>query len=344
MALDPDDYTAIRTWIADNQSPVPENVVTRIFLRLMEVLSRENNCLPIASPIFICGDIHAQLDDLLFLFECAEALQPWIPRHGRSQRFDFSKRFLFMGDYVDRGLHSLHTFLYLACLKVQSPESIFLLRGNHETEHISSQYGFFYETTLIYGHSGIWDMAIDVFQLLPLAALIDQDVFCVHGGLSPKIATISKISMLDREREVPFRGPLADLLWSDPDPDVPMWKESLRGAGCLFGKEAAARFTRLNRLDFVARSHQLQDQGYMEHFAEEKREFRVITIWSCPNYMYTTGNMAAIMALRLPGFPKPKQLVVFGESPAEQKLRPKNDELAMGKWRPNAPCPVKYFV
>jgi hypothetical protein len=78
----------------------------------------------------------------------------------------------------------------------------------------------------------------------------------------------------------------------------------------------------------------------MQHFAEEKREFRVIIIWSCPNYIYRAGNMA----LRTHGCQTPKEMIIFGESPPEQKIRPKRDELAIGKWRPNAPCPGKYFV
>jgi diadenosine tetraphosphatase ApaH/serine/threonine PP2A family protein phosphatase len=92
----------------------------------------------------------------------------------------------------------LNTFLYLVCLKLEFPQSVFMLRGNHESRQVSTRYGFYHEIILNYGHAGLWMMCNDVFDLLPLAALIDQDVFCVHGGLSPKIPMLEKISLLDR--------------------------------------------------------------------------------------------------------------------------------------------------
>jgi hypothetical protein len=148
----------------------------------------------------------------------------------RPQTFEPTKRFLFVGDYVDRGWHSLNTFLYLVCLKLEFPECVYMLRGNHESRQVSTRYGFYHEIILNYGHAGLWMMCMECFDLLPMAALIDTDVFCVHGGLSPKIPMIEKVSLLDRRVELPPQGPLADICWSDPE-SVSTWRENTRGAG-----------------------------------------------------------------------------------------------------------------
>jgi diadenosine tetraphosphatase ApaH/serine/threonine PP2A family protein phosphatase len=123
---------------------------------------------------------------------------------------------------------------------------------------VSTRYGFYHEIILNYGHAGLWMICMECFDLLPMAALINQDVFCVHSGLSPKI------SLLDRQVELP-PSELADLCWSDPE-NVSTWRENTRGAGYLFGIGECTKFTRLNRLDFVARSHQLAQDGHVEYF------------------------------------------------------------------------------
>jgi diadenosine tetraphosphatase ApaH/serine/threonine PP2A family protein phosphatase len=328
----PANYYEIRKWIAGNQyGPVPEAIVVANLFHLMEVLNQENNVLLLPSPIYICGDIHGQLDDLLFLFEQAHALRPVVDRGpGKSERpqeFDSQRHFIFLGDYVDRGYHSLNTFLYLVCLKLQYPETIFLLRGNHESRQVSTRYGFYHEIILNYGHAGLWMMCMDCFDLLPIAALIDQDVFCVHGGLSPNIPMLEKISLLDRQVELPPSGPLADLCWSDPE-NVTTWRENTRGAGYLFGRIQCMKFTRINRLDFVARSHQLAQEGYVEYFAgpDRNRGYRLITIWSAPNYSYKSGNMASIMGLRLKDDGPDKKIITFSDAPLNAKIIPPEEE------------------
>jgi diadenosine tetraphosphatase ApaH/serine/threonine PP2A family protein phosphatase len=231
-------------------------------------------------------------------------------------RFNPEKRFVFMGDYVDRGSHSLNTFLYLVSLKLQFRDSIYLLRGNHESRQISNRYGFYHECILNYGHAGLWTIACEVFDLLPLGALIDQDVFCVHGGLSPKLPMLEKLSLLDRQVELPQSGPLTDLCWSDPE-NVASWRENTRGAGYLFGINETMKFTRINRLEFVARSHQLAMEGFTEFFAGPTpgREYRLITVWSAPNYSYRSGNRAAILGLRLNDGGDSKKKIIFGPAP-----------------------------
>jgi diadenosine tetraphosphatase ApaH/serine/threonine PP2A family protein phosphatase len=333
------DPAGMCTWIAGNQwGPVPEKAATRQLLKVMEILNQENNVVLVPSPIYIVGDIHGQLDDMLYMFGKAGAFahDPDAPvDFSRPLKFEQNKRFIFMGDYVDRGYHSLNTFLYLVCLKLQHRDAIYLLRGNHETRQISNRYGFYHECILSYGHAGLWTLATEVFDLLPLGALLDQDVFCVHGGLSPKLPMLEKISLLDRQVEIPQQGPLTDLCWSDPE-NVASWRENTRGAGFLFGKNETMKFTRINRLEFVARSHQLAQAGYSAYFdgPNKDRGYRLITVWSAPNYSYRSGNRAAILGLRIRGRPE-KDLIVFDAAPEVNRITPPPEEL---------PGSAQYFV
>jgi hypothetical protein len=108
---------------------------------------------------------------------------------------------------------------------------------------------------------------------------------------------IEKISLIGRAEELPGTGPLCDLCWSDPDPDVDDWTPNQRGAGWLFGEAQTVEFCRLNgNLQFVTRSHQLVMDGH-EWFFNEK----LVTVWSAPNYMYRSGNKASILKYAIGG-------------------------------------------
>ena len=271
---------------------IPELTVTSILLRLIDVLNRENNVILLTSPIIICGDIHGQLHDLVKLFSVSNGFQ-----QDDMQFETLNKKYLFMGDYVDRGYHSLNTFLFLATLKLEFPHLIWLLRGNHESRQVSHTYGFYNETVANYGHSGIWTLCNDTFDLLPLAALVDSDIFCLHGGLSPSLPLIERISLIDRQNEIPTDGPFADICWSDPDEKIKTFRQNSRGAGFLFGKDQCVAFNRINRLRMVCRSHQLAQEGYHKFFGDEKYtpDWRLITVWSAPDYSYRSGNKASVL-------------------------------------------------
>ena len=133
-----------------------------------------------------------------------------------------------MGDFVDRGFFSVETFLLLLALKVRYPDRITLIRGNHESRQITQVYGFYDECLRKYGSVNVWRYCCDVFDYLSLSALIDDRVFCVHGGLSPSINTLDQIRTIDRKQEVPHDGAMCDLLWSDPE-DIQGWGLSPRG-------------------------------------------------------------------------------------------------------------------
>lgn len=208
---------------------------------------------------------------------------------------------VFLGDYVDRGLKSVETILFLLCLKTKFPRQVHLLRGNHESRQITQVYGFYDECLAKFGgNPAVWRFCTDVFDLLPLAAVVGGRVFCVHGGLSPQINLIDEINLLKRNREVPNLGAFGDLLWSDPDEAVDTWELNPRGAGYLFGAKVADAFTHLNDLSLVVRAHQLAMKGYQFHFQQQNANF--LTVWSAPNYCYRCGNLASAVKLHQEGY------------------------------------------
>ena len=138
-----------------------------------------------------------------------------------------------MGDYVDRGYHSVETATLLVALKVRHRDRVTILRGNHESRQITQVYGFYDECLRKYGNANVWKHFTDLFDYLPLTATVDDAIFCLHGGLSPTLDTLDHVRSLDRVQEVPHEGPMCDLLWSDPD-DRCGWGISPRGVRRFF--------------------------------------------------------------------------------------------------------------
>lgn len=252
-----------------------EEDVGRLCKMAIDVLQFEENVQPVNVPVTICGDIHGQFHDLIELFKIGGPCP--------------DTNYLFMGDYVDRGYYSVETVSYLVAMKVRYPNRITILRGNHESRQITQVYGFYDECLRKYGSANIWKMFTDLFDYFPITALVDNRIFCLHGGLSPMIETIDQVRELNRMQEVPHEGPMCDLLWSDPD-DRGGWGISPRGAGFTFGQDISDQFNHTNGLSLIARAHQLVMEGYSWSHQQS-----VVTIFSAPNYCYRCGNQAAIM-------------------------------------------------
>ena len=156
-----------------------------------EILITESNVQPVNLPVTVCGDIHGQFHDLIELFRIG----------GKSP----DTNYLFMGDYVDRGYYSVETVSLLLALKVRYRQRITILRGNHESRQITQVYGFYDECCKKYGSANVWKLLTDLFDYLPLTALIEGTTFCLHGGLSPSLQTLDEIRSLKRFMEVGFQ-------------------------------------------------------------------------------------------------------------------------------------------
>lgn len=255
--------------------PLPESEVKALCEKAKEILTSESNVQPVRAPVTVCGDIHGQFHDLMELFKIG----------GRPP----DTNYLFMGDYVDRGFHSVETITLLVALKVRFRDRITILRGNHESRQITQVYGFYDECSRKYGNTNVWRFFTELFDCLPLTATIENQIFCLHGGLSPSIDTLDHIRQLNRFQEVPPEGPMCDLLWSDPDERCG-WGISPRGAGYTFGQDISQQFNHNNKLKMIARAHQLVMDGY-----STTHDKNVVTVFSAPNYCYRCGNQAAIM-------------------------------------------------
>ncbi|CAN6922708.1 unnamed protein product, partial [Brassica oleracea] len=259
--------------------PLSESEVKSLCLKAMEILVEESNVQRVDAPVTLCGDIHGQFYDMMELFKVG----------GDCPKTNY----LFLGDFVDRGYYSVETFLLLLALKVRYPDRITLIRGNHESRQITQVvYGFYDECLRKYGSVNVWRYCTDIFDYMSLSAVVENKIFCVHGGLSPAIITLDQIRTIDRKQEVPHDGAMCDLLWSDPEDIVDGWGLSPRGAGFLFGGSVVSSFNHTNNIDYIARAHQLVMEGYKWMF-----DSQIVTVWSAPNYCYRCGNVASILEL-----------------------------------------------
>ncbi|KAF4485191.1 Serine/threonine-protein phosphatase PP1 [Colletotrichum fructicola Nara gc5] len=242
-----------------------------------EIFISQPILLELEAPIKICGDIHGQYYDLLRLFEYGG--------------FPPEANYLFLGDYVDRGKQSLETICLLLAYKIKYPENFFILRGNHECASINRIYGFYDECKRRYNIK-LWKTFTDCFNCLPIAAIIDEKIFTMHGGLSPDLNSMEQIRRVMRPTDIPDCGLLCDLLWSDPDKDITGWSENDRGVSFTFGPDVVSRFLQKHDMDLICRAHQVVEDGY-EFFSKRQ----LVTLFSAPNYCGEFDNAGAMMSV-----------------------------------------------
>lgn len=273
----------------------------------IQKLKTEENLLRLQGSFTVVGDLHGQLYDL------AKVL--------KLNGLPSTSRYLFLGNCVGGGGFNCEMLLLLMAAKIQYPSNVFLLRGPNESCTTSTAFGLEKECILKYSKA-FYSFALQFFESLPLAAVINQKIFCVHGGLSPDIEYIERINSFSRFREVPPKGPICDLLWADPhwDADNPVVVErsprddeyytpgthfhemepdfspnKKRGRSYVFNFASIKYFMSKNKILCILRSHEVEDNGYKLYRVLPSTNFPcMISVFSAPNYCGSFENMGAV--------------------------------------------------
>ena len=229
------------------------------------------------APVYIIGDLHGNLFDLLRIL-----LYTKTPPE---------TRLVFLGDYVDRGQYSVEICTLLFALFCAYPDNVVLLRGNHEFEHLNKNYGFFAEVQEQWGNEELWTAINEVFSYLPLTAVVNRTILCVHGGISPQIASVRQLQRIQLPIQKYEKDDLVcDLVWSDPSTDTPDFLRSNRGSGVTFGINSVKEFFQGSEIQHIVRAHQCVPLGIERLFGDS-----VYTVFSCSNYVDGDGNRCGLL-------------------------------------------------
>ena len=267
----------IHSYKPNQTIPLTEAEIKWLCSTSKEIFVSQPVLLELEAPIKICGDVHGQFYDLLRILEFGG--------------YPPDSNYLFLGDYVDRGKQSLETICLLLAYKIKYPENFFMTRGNHECSSINRIYGFYDECNKRFSIK-LWKTFTDCFNCLPVAAILDDKIICMHGGLGPDLDKIDRIRNIIRPTDVPERGLLCDLLWSDPDDSSNGFGSNERGVSVVFNGKIVHSFLKNNELDLICRAHQVVEEGY-EFFADRK----LVTVFSAPNYCGEFDNAGAMMSV-----------------------------------------------
>jgi len=240
----------------------------------------------------IFGDIHGQYNDMVGML--TNFTNDWT---NQQKSEGLKMRYLFLGDYVDRGAHSLEVIMSLLAWKILAPKQLYMLRGNHEILTVNGRYGFRKELIDSYGDVKgmyVWRKINSVFDYLPLAAVLNEQYFVVHGGLTEQLIKVSQLDEVELPVQI-FEGSQAlinNILWSDPNrkqADSSFQYNPSRGY--IFGNHAVTHFFKNNPgLKKIIRAHQVAQNGFWTAL-----DGRVITVFSAPHYKGECTNMAAVL-------------------------------------------------
>lgn len=261
------------------QFRIPKDDVSFLAGAAKDLFLKEPTVLDLHAPLCVCGDIHGQFPDLLRIFEMAEPPP--------------NNRFLFLGDYVDRGPMGLESLCLLLAMKLRYPNHVYLLRGNHETREMTAQYGFMDEC-VAKTNKTIYSEICDMFDNLPIAAVIGNTYFCVHGGITPTLTSVDQVRTITRPADASYKGFLADLLWSDPNTSVDDWGPNDRGDTVCWNVGPARAFLEANGLQMLIRAHQMVEGGFEFPFEPDEC---VLTVFSAPCYAGEYKNRGAFILI-----------------------------------------------
>lgn len=252
---------------------------------VQEILISESSLLELHASITLVGDTHGQLHDLLRIFDkCG---------------YPPTRKYLFLGDYVDRGFRSIETIILLFCYKILYPDKIFLIRGNHETPSVNTRCGFKSEIHRYYKENcfEIWSRFNEVFNLLSISALIDDKIFCIHGGISHHLTNFQEIRDIQKpiDENLIFNGDkseiMIDFLWAEANSKIENWKIGSKRKKVTFGLMPLENFIKKFNLKMVCRGHEVANEGTEFPFFPNQTFF---TIFSAPKFKLYHNNKAAV--------------------------------------------------
>lgn len=268
-----------------------------IINKASEILKEEPSILQIdtkddETEFIIVGDIHGSIESLLKIF--------------KEKGYPPSARYLFLGDYVDRGFRSIEVMIMLYSLKCLFPKYVYLIRGNHEFKNMTDFYGFkteclkriksTFHNDICYSSFAFYKLMTESFVHLPLGAILNDSIFCVHGGVTSFIKNREELLNLNKIGNQFFECDLAqaEMLWNDPDKYVLNYCKSKRGRGSIFGVKAVDTF--LNDLNFklIVRGHQNVFDGFDWPFG---RKGGILTVFSAIDYC-NSSNIGGIAIIK----------------------------------------------
>lgn len=256
----------------------------------IKIVKKEPNVIMIDDPVTLVGDIHGQFYDLLKILDVG----------GNPEQ----TKYCFLGDFVDRGSFSTECVILLMALKLNFPDTFTLLRGNHESRQMTSYFNFQSECNVKYDEE-IYNRFMEAFDVLPLAAIINNKFFAVHGGISPFCTDVDSIIQINRFDETPKEGAFCDLMWADPieeesDALANDWEEnSNRGCSYNFGAKALLPYLNNNNLVSIIRAHEAQLEGFKMYKWNKKIDFpSCVTVFSAANYCDVYNNKGAIIKFK----------------------------------------------
>lgn len=280
LATDVGEYAAKRRRLKLPFIPLP--VLASILNEVQQRFTEEPIVMHIQSPFVVVGDIHGHILDLFRILKHF-GMPP-------------ARRYLFLGDLVDRGEFSTEAVTLVFVMKILWPKDVFIVRGNHEFQDQCERGGFFDELRGIYNDDIVNTYFLKAFAMMPLAAIIDNETLAVHGGIGPALPNLDVIRQVKRPLRNFKNESVADLLWSDPTNTISYFMPSNRGTGNFFGIETVKKFFESNRIKQLVRGHQCIESGCAMEFSG-----LVVTVFSASNYCNTTSNKSGALVIREDG-------------------------------------------
>jgi predicted phosphodiesterase len=202
--------------------------------------------------VFFIGDLHGELESISIVQKLFSKYK--------------THSFVFLGDYADRGPAQIETINLVMALAVSDPDRVLLLRGNHESDEIAQQYGFYTEVTRKFSFD-VYSKYLEVFQVLPMAAISSEAIFTCHGGIPEGVTSVDEIQKCNRFNMNFPDDILHQLAWNDPkDADFRFAANSRGRRVRAFGRIAFDEFLENLGLKIMVRAHEVFAEGVKTFF------------------------------------------------------------------------------